>query len=198
MSKQTQPLAPSEDDYGARPTALPDINPEDWDIYDGEVREPESKPNGAASELGEWDAGDDTAPIDPRGWLLGTTACRRFVGSILSEGGTGKTALRIAQGLALATGKEITGEHVFQRCRVLIVSLEDDKDELRRRVRAAMLHHGISQKDVKGWLFLATPGVEAGKLVVTNDRGLPVRSALADTLEVCILKNKIDFVILAS
>jgi hypothetical protein len=47
----------------------------------------------------------------------------------------------VAQLLSLATGRPLTGEHVFQRCRVLIVSLEDDADELRRRVLAAMLHH---------------------------------------------------------
>ncbi len=71
MSAQTQPQppvpsesdpVPSESDYGARPTTLPDLNPEDWDQYDGEVREPKPKPNGAAAELGEWDAGDDDAP----------------------------------------------------------------------------------------------------------------------------------------
>ncbi len=147
-------------------------------------------------ELGEWDAGDDDAPISPRGWLLGTTSCRRFVGSLLSEGGVGKTALRIAQALALATDRPITGEHVFQRCRVLIVSLEDDRDELRRRVRAAMQHHGISQDEVRGWLFLATPDATAGKLVVADDMGQPARSKLADTLEACITKRAIDVVIL--
>ena len=36
-------------------------------------------------------------------------------------GSAGKTAVRIAQALALATGRPLTGEHVFQRARVLIV-----------------------------------------------------------------------------
>jgi hypothetical protein len=39
----------------------------------------------------------------------------------------------------------------------MIVCLEDDMWELRRRVRAAMLHHGIEPKDVKGYLILTTP-----------------------------------------
>ncbi len=169
MIDQPQPPVPSESDYGARPTVPDDLNPEDWDQYDGEVREPEPKPNGGTTELGEWDAGDDDAPIPPRGWLLGTVFCRRFVSSLLAVGGAGKTALRTAQALALATGQPITGEHVFQRCRVLIVSLEDDMDELRRRVRAARLHHGISQDDVRGWLFLATPDAAAGKIMIADE-----------------------------
>ena len=47
--------------------------------------------------LGKWDAGDDDAPIPPRGWLLGNAFCRKFVSSLLADGGVGKTALRIAQ-----------------------------------------------------------------------------------------------------
>ncbi len=186
---------PSEDDYGARP-AVPDLNPDDWDQYDGEVREPEAKPNGGSDGLGEWDAGDDDAPIEPRGKLLGNAFCRRFVSSLIAPGGEGKTATRIAQALALATDRPITGEHVFQRCRVLIVSLEDDMDELRRRVRAARLHHGISQDDVRGWLFLATPDAAAGKIMVADEKGQAVRSKLADTIENCITRRAIDIVML--
>ena len=51
--------------------------------------------------------------------------------------------MRYAQYLSLVTGKPLTGEHVFQPCRVLVVSLEDDADELRRRILAARWHHGI-------------------------------------------------------
>ncbi len=109
-----QPPVPSESDYGAHPTVTDDLNPEDWDLYDGEVREPEAKPNGGSDGLDEWDAGDDDAPIPPRGWLLGNVFCRRFVSSLLAEGGAGKTALRTAQALALASGQPLTGEHVFQ------------------------------------------------------------------------------------
>ena len=135
------------------------------------------------AELGEWDAGDDIKPPPPRGWLLGNIFARRFVSSLFADGGTGKTALRVAQLLSLATGKSLTGEHVFQRCRVLIVSLEDDADELRRRILAAMLHHKIDRSDLKGWLFLAAPGAAGGKLMTLDKKGRTVRGKLADALE---------------
>ncbi len=196
MTDQPQPPVPSENDYGARPTGPVDLNPEDWELYSGEVREPEAKAHHGSVLLGELDAGDDDAPIPPRGWLLGTTYCRKFVSSILAGGGEGKTAVRIAQALAMATGQPITGEHVFQRCRVLIVSLEDDMDELRRRIRAARLHHGISQEDVRGWLFLATPDAAAGKIMVADETGQAVRSKLADTIENCITRRAIDIAII--
>jgi hypothetical protein len=152
--------------------------------------------NGAdtASPLGEWDAGDDEDWIDPRGWLLGTVFCRGFLSMLLAAGGTGKTAVRYAQYLSLAIKRSLTGEHVFQRCRILIVSLEDGTKELRRRIRAAMIHHGVSRADVKGWLFLAAPGRSAGKLAITDERGNVIPSALAATLEEVIVRRKIDLV----
>src|ERR1700737_1309146 len=73
------------------------------------------------------DAGDiDVAKIPPRGWLLGTTFCRKFISGLIAEGGAGKTAIRYVQYLAAASGRPITGEHVHVRSRVLIVCLEDD------------------------------------------------------------------------
>jgi hypothetical protein len=93
-----------------------------------------------------WNAGQDDFVIPPRGWLLANRFCRRFLSALLGDGGTGKTALRYAQYLSLATGKSLTGEHVFQRCRVLIVCLEDDRDEVRRRILAAMLRYGITAR----------------------------------------------------
>jgi hypothetical protein len=130
------------------------------------------------AELGEWDAGDDTEPPPPRGWLLGNIFARSFVSSLFAEGGTGKTALRVAQLLSLATGKSLTGEHVFQRCRVLIVSLEDDAEELRRRILAAMLYHKIDRSELKGWLFLAAPGAAGGQADDARQEGPdPARQA---------------------
>ena len=138
----------------------------------------------------------DDEPIQPRGWLLGNVFCRSYLSSIIADGGAGKTALRIAQCLALATGREFTGEHVFKRCRVLLVSLEDDKNELRRRVRAAMKHHGVDRSELDGWLFLAAPGGRAGKLMRTDKNGRTVAGALPAALEKEIRDKKIDFVCL--
>ena len=105
--------------------------------------------SGEPGALDIWDAGDDDYNIPPREWLLGNTFCKKFLSSLIADGGVGKTALRIAQIGSLATGRSITGEHVFRRCRALILSFEDDRDELRRRVYAAMLKHGSSRPNLK-------------------------------------------------
>jgi AAA domain-containing protein/bifunctional DNA primase/polymerase-like protein len=150
----------------------------------------------AASGLGEWNAADDVDAPPPRGWLLGNTFARAFLSSILGAGGVGKTALRYAQALSLATGRTLTNEHIFQRCRVLIVSLEDDDKELRRRVRAARIHHKVALSEVDGWLFLAAPGAKGGKLLEMDRRGRVKEGALRANLEAAIIAHKIDLVML--
>jgi hypothetical protein len=155
---------------------------------------PAPKIEPAVRELGEWDAGDDSAPPPPREWLLGNVFCRRFISSLYGDGGVGKTATRYAQYLSLATGKELTGEHIFQRCRVLIVSLEDDKLELQRRIRAARLHHKITLDEVRGWLFLSAPGAKVGKLMEIDEKGRLKCGTFASILETTIIQRQIDLV----
>lgn len=141
--------------------------------------------------LGIWDAGDDDYEIEPREWLLGTTFCKRFLSSLIADGGVGKTALRVAQLLSLASGRNLTGEHVFRRCRVLIVSLEDDRNELRRRVYAALRKYEISPRDVKGYLFLAAP---KGLKIAELENGSVKTGALEALLRQAITDHKLDVI----
>ena len=158
------------------------------------------KPNGKHSRedakpdtnLGEWDAGEDDRPIPPRGWLLGNIFCRQFASSLLGSGGTGKTTLRYHQYMSLATNRSLAGDHVFQRCRVLVISLEDSADELRRRIRAIQIHHQISNDDLKGWLFLAAPRATIGKLLEMDSAGNPVASRLAASIKAAVIRHRID------
>jgi hypothetical protein len=148
-----------------------------------------------ADSLDVWDAGADSDPIEPRAWLLGNIFCRGFVSSLVASGGVGKTAVRIAQALALATGYALTGEHVFSRSRVLIISLEDDRDELRRRIRAAMRHHKMTESEVSGYLFCAAAGTKGWKLATMQD-GKIVASTLGPLIVDQIKKHSIDVVML--
>jgi hypothetical protein len=121
---------------------------------------PAGNPDQPAEEsdcLEEWDAGDDTELPPPREWLLGNQFCRKFVSGLTAPGATGKSAVRLVQYISLATSRELAGQHVFKRTKVLVISMEDDRDELRRRILAACLHHGIARSGLKGWLWCWTP-----------------------------------------
>ena len=177
----------SKDDPSAK---LDERSPGNGAAFNGSDRTShETRPKDCG--LGISDAGDDLGPIQPRGWLLGNTFCRKFSSSIISPGGVGKTALRTAQALSLATGRELTGEHVFHRARVLYVSLEDDHDELRRRIRAAMIHYQIDFANVKDWFFFASITGKAWKLT-SGDKP----AELVHRLNHDIAEHRIDLVII--
>jgi len=138
-------------------------------------------------------AGIDYGPIPPRKWLLGTNFCRGFLSGLTGAGATGKTALRLLQYIALALGRgDLVGDHVFKRTKVLIVCLEDDEDELRRRIKAACLYHGLNQPDLDGWLYYWTP--RDLRLIEVDQWGKASPGGLADALRRIITKLGIGLV----
>jgi hypothetical protein len=146
-----------------------------------------------APELDVHDAGDDTEPPPPRRWLLGNQFCRRFLSGLVAPGSTGKSVLRMLQCLSLATGVSFTAQHIFRRCRVLMLSFEDDQEEIQRRIMAAMLHYGISRDQVKGWLFYACPkGIKLAEM----KNGARQIGALEKQLRAWIEKHRLDLVVL--
>jgi hypothetical protein len=159
---------PAQDDnrpFGEIPTAPreepPPANSEADYGFDAGGNQDET----ADAAPGVYDAGDDTEPPPPRGWLLGNQFCRGFLSSLVAPGAAGKTALRVLQLLALAVARNLIGQHVFMRCRVLLLSFEDGRDELRRRVLAALIHHKVNRNELKGWFYYATPkGIKLAEL----------------------------------
>jgi hypothetical protein len=146
-------------------------------------------------DLGEWDFGEDNDPIPPRGWLLGNLLCRQFLTSIFADGAVGKTALMIAMALSLATGRKLLNEHVFVRCPVILICFEDGKDELRRRLTAAIKHHNICKAEVKGYLFISAISRADAKLAA-NKNGEVMAGNLGAALERAIVRRSAGAVFL--
>ena len=67
---------------------------------------------------------------------------------------------------------------------MLIISLEDDARELRRRNLARRVLQDRPGRP-KGWLFLAAPNATAGKIMMVDNRNRPLRGALFDAIEGC-------------
>jgi hypothetical protein len=143
--------------------------------------------------LGEWDCGDDPGFIPPRGWLEGNAFCEGFVSSVVAGGGVGKTALRLLQYVSLATGRPLAGQYIFKRCRVLIISLEDNRAEMERRIKAILIHYGIDRSELRGWLFCACPTLT--KLAVSKNR-TPEIGPLETHIRDAIDRRKPDLVAL--
>jgi hypothetical protein len=131
-----------------------------------------------------------SAVIPPRNWLLGTTWCRKFPSGLFAPGGVGKTSMRIAQAIAVTTMKPITGEFVHRRCKLLYISLEDDIEELMRRIRACLLHHNLEYPE--GWLYFCAPGRRSGKLVSKE----LMKADLVHYMESAVIEHGIDVIVI--
>ncbi len=90
-----------------------------------------------AAEAFEW---QDPKTLPPRPWLIGVRALLGFSTAIVAPGGLGKTTYAIGLALSVAAGQPLMGERVWQPGPVWVWNLEDGRDELVKRVSAAILH----------------------------------------------------------
>jgi hypothetical protein len=124
----------------------------------------------------------DPATIPPREWLYGTRLVRRFVSVLAAPGGAGKSALALAQAVALASGRPILGERVHHAAPVWLLNLEDPLDELNRRLAACLRLHRLPDEAVRDRLYLHSGRARRVCLAALDGRGMivhPDREALA-------------------
>lgn len=95
--------------------------------------------------------------IAPRPWLYGETLIGGQLSVLAAAGGTGKSALVMAEAVAMASGRSLLGARVFQPLRVWLLALEEPEQEIARRLVATLRHYGLTEKDLGGRLF-ATSG----------------------------------------
>lgn len=132
--------------------------------------------------------------IPPRQWLYGTMILRRYITVLAASGGTGKTSLAIAIGLALSSNRPLLRDKIHRRCKVWIFNLEDPREELLRLTRAAMLQHGIGYEEIADRLWIDS-GREQGLSVARLEGGAAVATPDVDALAEEILRNKVDMLI---
>jgi hypothetical protein len=96
----------------------------------------------------------DPRDIPQREWLYGKHLVRRYVSVTGAPGGAGKSSLEIAEAVGMAAGRDLFAGTTIKPLRVWIYQLEDDMDELQRRIAAVMRHHGISAEDIGDRLFV--------------------------------------------
>ncbi len=96
----------------------------------------------------------DPTSIPPRPWLYGTQLLRGYVSVLVAPGGVGKTGYAMGVGLALASGRPLFGEKIYQRINVAVLNLEDPMEELDRRLAALTIHHDVERAEIEGRYYL--------------------------------------------
>jgi hypothetical protein len=87
-------------------------------------------------------------PIPPRQFLYGHHYLRRYVSTTIAPTKVGKTSLGVAEALAMASGKPLLGVKPTGLWRVRIWNGEDPREELDRRIAAAMQEYGLTMEDI--------------------------------------------------
>ena len=119
----------------------------------------------------------DPANLPPRRWIYGKHYIRQYVTCTMAPGGVGKTSLAIVEALAMASGKPLTWHAPSERARVWYWNGEDPREELDRRIMAAMLHYRLTPEDIDGYLFTDI-GREMPIIIATQTRAR-ARSSLS-------------------
>ena len=137
----------------------------------------------------------DPDAIPRRQFLYGRHLSRKQVAVTVAPGGLGKSTLAITEALAMASGKNLLGEFVTERCRVWLYNLEDPRDELERRIQAAALHYGLKPDDIEGWLYVDTGRERPLMTTAPGLKGVEINDTTFRRLRAGIEANHIDVMI---
>jgi RecA-family ATPase len=132
--------------------------------------------------------------VPEREWIVRDMIPAGTVSMLLGDGGDGKSTLILQLAVARAIGRDWIGT-LPSEGRTLVLSAEDDHDELHRRVDAIRQHYGASFKDLGGLRLVDLVGEDAvlGELV---KGGRICATALFDAVVKYISEFRPDFVII--
>lgn len=180
-----EPVSHALDDFQELPQIQDDIPEDHFDINaeipDTGLQPPE--PQTWPTPLDQF----DSSILPKRRWIYGYDYIRGYVSVLASAGGIGKTSLIVAEGLSIATGKQLLETTVKEQTNVWIINLEDPRAELELRLLAAMRHYKIEPEEVRGKLFVDGEDTFQMILASENRDGLhtndPLLAAIKEKVE---------------
>jgi hypothetical protein len=111
---------------------------------------------------------EDSVKLPRRAWLYGRRLIRGYLSSTIAAGGTGKSSLTMVEAVSMATGRDLLGvggdRMPREPLRVLIWNGEDPMSELRLRLSAVGRHHGVTNAELGGRLFMLSGREKALRL----------------------------------
>jgi hypothetical protein len=139
---------------------------------------------------------DTTSPLRHRPFLYGARLLRGEITVLAAPGGRGKSATAIGIALALAAGRKLMHDVVWGDAKtVLLLSTEDGREELHRRVLAAKQHYKLTDGEVAR---LQVAGADEGRFTLTtgSDKAAVVNQAAIDELGILVAELGADVLVL--
>ncbi|MBZ0129916.1 MAG: AAA family ATPase [Rhodobacteraceae bacterium] len=138
----------------------------------------------------------DPSTIPPRPWVYGRHLIRKQVSVTVAPGGVGKSSLTICEALAMASGRELLGDWTAKGLKVWLYNLEDPRDEMDRRIIAAMQHHHVSPEEIAGRLYVDTGRERALSTAIQTREGVQIIKPELDALAGEIEAREIDALVI--
>lgn len=134
--------------------------------------------------------------IPARQWLYGRHYVRQYISTTVAPAGLGKSALALAEALAMSSARPLLGLHPAERLRVGYWNGEDPLEETERRIAAAILHHDLSGPDLEGWLFWGS-GRESELMLAQQTRdGVIINEPDVARVKAAIAEGRLDALII--
>lgn len=136
--------------------------------------------------------------LGPRPYLYGRYYARQMLSLLVGRGGVSKTGLALVEALAMALGRELLGEPIYEvGLAVGHVNLDENEDELLRRARAILERHGVEWDDTRDVLLLGADSMGSMSAVLrlteTDDKGrVRIRQEGLDAIARLIEQNCLD------
>jgi len=137
----------------------------------------------------------DPRELAMRDWLYGTDYIRGYTSCTVAPGAAGKSSLLTVEALAMVTGKPLLGITPSRPLGVFMWNGEDPREEMMRRVVAAIKAYGLTPDDLGHRLFMASGRDMPLKLLVSAGRTTQVNSELVEHL-IPMLRGAVDVLIL--
>lgn len=132
--------------------------------------------------------------IPPRPFLFGHLLMRGKIATFTAPGGVGKSSWVATAMLSLASGKPLLGKEVWGKPKTVWgLSLEDDGVDIARSLTAAAKHHGITQQECGGRIFVDSGPDGVTICLAYDDRiGFHLNDIDYDALEAAIVSRGVD------
>lgn len=134
----------------------------------------------------------EPSSIPKRQEIYGQHYYRKFVSATVAPSGVGKSSLEIIEALAIASGKPLLGVTAREQARVWLWNGEDPRDELERRISAAMQHYGLAAHDIGDRLFVDTGREQEIILAVQGRDGAKISAPVVEAVLQTMRDNRID------
>lgn len=139
----------------------------------------------------------DPALLPARSWLYGRHLIRGRVSLDVAAGGVGKTSLKIGEAIAMAAGRDLYNKALPEGpLRVWLYNLEDDMDELNRRIAATCEYFRISPAMIADRLFINSGLDQAFTIATTSRDGVTMHTPVIEDILHQIAEHRIDVAII--